>query len=101
MSRFEMQRDAHRLIRNDDDYDDWEYGAEPLPGETWLQLGKSGPSSPALPTEATRGTTSHSLDYKQPTATPPPAPSAATVRPLSCESNSILTKSNDLSTAQE
>lgn len=75
MSRFEMQRDAHRLIRNDDDYDDWEYGAEPLPGETWLQLGKPGPSSPALP--------------------------AAIIRPLSCEPDSILAKSNDLSTSQE
>jgi hypothetical protein len=25
----------HKDIRNDEDYDDWEYGTEPLPGEPW------------------------------------------------------------------
>lgn len=27
--KYQMQNDAHSLIRNDDDYDDWEYGTEP------------------------------------------------------------------------
>ena len=26
------------LIRNEDDYDDWDYGAEPIPGDhTWIK----------------------------------------------------------------
>ena len=28
---FQTQRDLHEKIRNDDDYDDWEYGTEPIP----------------------------------------------------------------------
>jgi hypothetical protein len=32
---FAAQKDQHRLIRNDPDYDDWEYGTEPLPQEAW------------------------------------------------------------------
>jgi hypothetical protein len=32
---FSAQKDQHRLIRNDPDYDDWEYGTEPLPQEAW------------------------------------------------------------------
>jgi hypothetical protein len=27
---FYIQNEIHELIRNDDDYDDWEYGTEPL-----------------------------------------------------------------------
>jgi hypothetical protein len=27
---FEQQNEIHSRIRNDDDYDDWEYGTEPL-----------------------------------------------------------------------
>jgi hypothetical protein len=27
---FNIQNELHSKIRNDDDYDDWEYGAEPL-----------------------------------------------------------------------
>lgn len=27
---FETQNEIHSKIRNDDDYDDWEYGTEPL-----------------------------------------------------------------------
>ena len=27
---FVTQNELHEKIRNDDDYDDWEYGAEPL-----------------------------------------------------------------------
>lgn len=29
---FELQNEIHSRIRNDDDYDDWEYGTEPLFG---------------------------------------------------------------------
>jgi hypothetical protein len=29
---FELQNELHSKIRNDDDYDDWEYGTEPLFG---------------------------------------------------------------------
>ncbi|MFZ9753744.1 MAG: hypothetical protein ACO3B3_09345 [Cyanobium sp.] len=32
---FGAQKEQHRLIRNDPDYDDWEYGTEPLPQEAW------------------------------------------------------------------
>jgi len=28
---FHVQNDVHEKIRNDDDYDDWEYGTEPIP----------------------------------------------------------------------
>ena len=28
---FSVQKDLHARIRNDDDYDDWEYGTEPIP----------------------------------------------------------------------
>lgn len=27
---FSVQNDLHARIRNDDDYDDWEYGTEPI-----------------------------------------------------------------------
>lgn len=27
---FQIQNEIHAKIRNDDDYDDWEYGTEPL-----------------------------------------------------------------------
>jgi hypothetical protein len=29
------QSDLHKMIRNDDNYDDWDYGTEPNYGETW------------------------------------------------------------------
>jgi len=29
---FHIQNEIHAKIRNDDDYDDWEYGTEPLYG---------------------------------------------------------------------
>jgi hypothetical protein len=32
---FAVQKDLHQQIRNDPDYDDWEYGTEPLPQEAW------------------------------------------------------------------
>jgi hypothetical protein len=34
---FEVQKQLHQQIRNDPDYDDWEYGTEPLPQEAWVQ----------------------------------------------------------------
>jgi hypothetical protein len=30
---FEIQNKIHQNIRNDDDYDDWEYGTEPIYGK--------------------------------------------------------------------
>jgi hypothetical protein len=32
---FDAQKEVHQQIRNDPDYDDWEYGTEPLPHEAW------------------------------------------------------------------
>lgn len=29
---FKVQKEIHEKIRNDDDYDDWEYGTEPIFG---------------------------------------------------------------------
>jgi Fe-S-cluster formation regulator IscX/YfhJ len=29
------QTDLHEKIRNDEDYDDWEYGTEPIYGKKW------------------------------------------------------------------
>ena len=40
---FDVQKALHQQIRNDPDYDDWEYGTEPLPHEAWVQ-GKAQPS---------------------------------------------------------
>jgi hypothetical protein len=37
---FEVQKEIHRQIRNDPDYDDWEYGTEPLPHEAWVAPGE-------------------------------------------------------------
>ena len=34
---FDVQKQLHRQIRNDPDYDDWEYGTEPLPHEAWVR----------------------------------------------------------------
>jgi hypothetical protein len=33
---FDVQKELHQQIRNDPDYDDWEYGTEPLPHEAWV-----------------------------------------------------------------
>ena len=33
---FDVQKQLHQQIRNDPDYDDWEYGTEPLPHEAWV-----------------------------------------------------------------
>ncbi|MFZ9147423.1 hypothetical protein [Vulcanococcus sp.] len=34
---FDTQKELHQQIRNDPDYDDWEYGTEPLPHEAWVE----------------------------------------------------------------
>jgi len=47
---FEAQKQIHQQIRNDPDYDDWEYGTEPLPHEAWLP----GQAAPA-PSDAAAG----------------------------------------------
>lgn len=46
---FEVQKELHRRIRNDPDYDDWEYGTEPLPREAWRDQGGDRPQPPAGP----------------------------------------------------
>jgi hypothetical protein len=40
-----VQKEIHRRIRNDPDYDDWEYGTEPLPHEAWRSSPPAGPES--------------------------------------------------------
>ena len=37
---FDVQKQVHQQIRNDPDYDDWEYGTEPLPHEAWVKQQK-------------------------------------------------------------
>jgi hypothetical protein len=39
---FEVQKELHQRIRNDPDYDDWDYGTEPLPHEheAWIAARK-------------------------------------------------------------
>jgi hypothetical protein len=32
---FAQQNEIHEVIRNDNDYDDWEYGTEPIPLSEW------------------------------------------------------------------
>ena len=43
---FRVQKEVHRQIRNDPDYDDWVYGTEPLPQEAW-QVADAAPADPA------------------------------------------------------
>ena len=43
---FDVQKQLHQQIRNDPDYDDWEYGTEPLPHEAWLARGGRAASAP-------------------------------------------------------
>ena len=33
---FELQNEIHQQIRNDEDYDDWEYGTEPVTSKHWF-----------------------------------------------------------------
>ena len=32
---FNIQNEIHKNIRNESDYDDWEYGTEPIPLNKW------------------------------------------------------------------
>jgi len=34
---FQAQNELHERIRNDQDYDDWDYGTEAIYGKDWLQ----------------------------------------------------------------
>ncbi|MFN9546028.1 MAG: hypothetical protein ACK6AD_03010 [Cyanobacteriota bacterium] len=45
---FEAQKRIHQQIRNDPDYDDWEYGTEPLPHEAWI-AGRQASGQPPAP----------------------------------------------------
>jgi hypothetical protein len=33
---FQVQNEIHEKIRNDEDYDDWEYGTEPVFSKKWI-----------------------------------------------------------------
>jgi hypothetical protein len=44
---FEAQKQIHQQIRNDPDYDDWEYGTEPLPHEAWVPGQAASPAADA------------------------------------------------------
>jgi len=35
LNDIKMQNHLHENIRNDEDYDDWEYGTEPFYGQDW------------------------------------------------------------------
>jgi len=35
LNDIKRQNTLHEIIRNDEDYDDWEYGTEPLYGQNW------------------------------------------------------------------
>ncbi len=43
---FDLQKDLHQKIRNDPDYDDWEYGTEPLPHESEAWIAERSPADP-------------------------------------------------------
>lgn len=43
---FDVQKNLHRQIRNDPDYDDWEYGTEPLPHEAWIKTSSTSDAGP-------------------------------------------------------
>jgi hypothetical protein len=46
---FEVQKELHQKIRNDPDYDDWEYGTEPLPHEAWVAKQVAQDAAPSEP----------------------------------------------------
>ena len=48
---FDVQKQIHQQIRNDPDYDDWEYGTEPLPHEGWTKP-KAATHNPAIPSQS-------------------------------------------------
>jgi len=34
-TKFNLSEQSHKSIRNDNDYDDWDYGTEPIYGRPW------------------------------------------------------------------
>ena len=34
-NKYHLSEDIHKKIRNDEDYDDWDYGTEPTFGSSW------------------------------------------------------------------
>ena len=52
---FEVQKQVHRQIRNDPDYDDWEYGTEPLPHEAWVAKQRQESPGPEVTGGSTTG----------------------------------------------
>jgi hypothetical protein len=46
---FDVQKELHQQIRNDPDYDDWEYGTEPLPHEAWVAKQAAQDAAPSEP----------------------------------------------------
>ena len=45
---FDAQKQLHQQIRNDPDYDDWEYGTEPRPHDAWVpRLSEGGGTEPS------------------------------------------------------
>ena len=46
---FDVQKELHQKIRNDPDYDDWEYGTEPLPHEAWVAQQQAPSPKPSAP----------------------------------------------------
>jgi len=34
-NKFNLSEQSHKSIRNDNDYDDWDYGTEPIYGRPW------------------------------------------------------------------
>jgi len=46
---FDVQKELHQKIRNDPDYDDWEYGTEPLPHEAWVAQQQAPSPKPPAP----------------------------------------------------
>jgi hypothetical protein len=34
-NKFSLSEKSHEFIRNDNDYDDWDYGTEPIYGRPW------------------------------------------------------------------
>ena len=47
LHHLDVQKELHQKIRNDPDYDDWEYGTEPLPHEAWVAGQAPKPEPPA------------------------------------------------------
>ncbi len=52
---FDVQKQIHQQIRNDPDYDDWEYGTEPLPHEAWVVRSDRASVEPADPAQPGAG----------------------------------------------